>query len=458
MHDPTEIIVAVATPPGRGGVGCVRLSGAGSATVAERMFRPATSTAPDEPGRARFGRFVDAAGSRLDHGYLVRFAAGASFTGEDVVELWPHGSPAVLTALVEAAIAAGAVVATPGEFTYRAVRNGRLDLARAEAVRDLVEARTRYQARVALAQAEGALSRHLAPMREALEELLVRGEAAVEFVDESETQLGPGALDDGIEAVRRACEELAASFRLGRLVREGAHLVLVGRPNAGKSSLFNRLLVRERAIVTDIPGTTRDTLEETLEIDGIPVTLVDTAGLRDPLDPLDPVEREGIERARRARREADLVVLVLDGSRDADPSERAALEDADHEPDRTVVVVNKVDVPGAHDRALPSKDAIRVSARTGEGCGQLRTRLAELLHGGPGPVEDPIVTHARHADALRAAAESLERAARASRDGMPEDLVLEDLRRARDRLGTITGEFGAEELYDRIFSTFCIGK
>ena len=274
-------------------------------------------------------------------------------------------------------------------------------------------------------------------------------------MDESETQLGPGALGDGIEEVRRACAALAAGFRLGRLVREGARLVLVGRPNAGKSSLFNRLLVRERAIVTDVPGTTRDTLEEAFEIDGIPVTLVDTAGLRDPLD---AVEREGVERARRAHREADLVVLVLDGSRDPDGSERAALADAQDDPDRTVVVVNKADLPAAHGRALPHEDAIRVSARTGEGCGVLRARLGELLRGGSGPIEDPVVTQVRHAEALRAAVTALERAARASRAGLSDDLVLEDVREARERLGTITGEFGVEDLYDRIFSTFCIGK
>lgn len=453
MHDPTETVVAVATPPGRGGVGCVRLSGPAAAAIANALFRPARGSGDDAPGRARFGRVVDAAGDALDHGYLVRFAAPRSFTGEDVAELWPHGSPAVLAALVEAAIDRGAVAAAPGEFTYRAVVNGRLDLTEAEAVRDLVEARTRYQARVALRQAEGDLSRHLAPLRETLEDLIVRGEAAVEFVDESETRLPAGELDDGIAAVRRACADLADQFRYGRVVREGARLVLVGRPNAGKSSLFNRLLVRERAIVTDVPGTTRDTLEETLDLDGVPVTLVDTAGLREADD---AVEREGVLRTERARREADLVVLVLDGARAIDDDERRAVEEARADPERTVIAINKCDLPRSGNREV--EGALRVSAATGEGCGALTKRLATMVRGGDAAREDPVVTHARHAEALRDAARHLDRATAASAAGTPLDLVLEDVRAARDRLGAITGAFGAEDLYDRIFATFCIGK
>jgi len=455
VHDLTQTIVAVATPPGRGGVGCVRLSGPRAREIAARLFRPRRAGTSDEPGRTRFGRFFDRDRQPLDHGYAVRFASASSFTGEDVAELWPHGSPAVLTALVEGAIAHGAVAAGPGEFTYRAMRNGRVDLARGEAVRDLVDARTRYQARIALAQAEGALSRHLAPLREALADRIARGEAAVEFEDEPETQGPAGILGADVEAVRRTCVDLADGFRFGRIVREGARLVLVGRPNAGKSSLFNRLLVRERAIVTDVPGTTRDTLEESLDLDGIPVTLVDTAGLREATD---PVEREGVERAERARRSADLVVLVLDGERDPDESERAALETAGRETDRTAIVVNKCDLPGVRERPLPTPEAILVSAVTGEGCGALRGRLSGLLRSGDAAAEDPIVTHARHAAALRAAAAALDRAAAAAGEGVPEDLVLEDLKEAMRELGGITGEFGTEDLYDRIFSTFCIGK
>jgi len=450
VHDLTETIVAVATPAGRGGVGCVRLSGPRAAEISARMFRPASPTASDGPGLARFGRFVGASGGALDAGYRVRFEPPRSFTGEPVAELWSHGSPAVLAGLVEAALTHGAVAAAPGEFTYRAFRNGRIDLAEAEAIRDLVEARTTYQARVALSQAEGALSRHLAPLRERLEDLVVRGEAAVEFVDESETQVAPDAFVQPIDAVRRECLALAAEYRFGRIVRRGARLTLIGLPNAGKSSLFNRLLVRERAIVTDVPGTTRDTIEEGLDLDGIPVTLVDTAGLREATD---DVEREGVARAERARREADVVLLVLDGSRPLADAEREALRQAD---ERTVVVVNKCDLEASLRHAVPN-GGLRVSARTGEGCGALRSRLREILAAGA-PLEDPVVTHERHAEALRRAASSLERASTGAAAGLPEDLVLEDLRAAIAHLGEITGEFGTEDLYDRIFSTFCIGK
>jgi len=456
VYDLAVTIVAVATAPGRAGVGCVRLSGPASFEVANRLFEPARPGRSPRPGGSpRFGRFVDSDGSALDHGYLVFFAPEASFTGEPAAELWPHGSPAVLAALVEAANAAGASSAGPGEFTYRALRNGRLDLARAEAVRDLVEARTLFQARVAFAQAEGALSRRLEPLRERLEEWIARGEAAVEFVDESETHVAEGELGRGIEECLSICKAMLRDFRTGRLVREGATLVITGMPNAGKSSLFNRLLARDRAIVAEVPGTTRDTLEESFDLDGIPVRLVDTAGLREVTD---PVESEGVRRAERAREEADLVLLVLDGSRPLDPRESRALELAGREPEslRTVAVVNKCDLPGVVDLP-PGPRPLPVSALTGEGLQPLRVELRRRLVG-RGSLEDPIMTNSRHARALERAGEALERAASAAAGGFSEELLLEDLREAMRRLGEITGEFGTEELYDRIFSTFCIGK
>ncbi len=456
MHDPGVTIVAVATPPGRGGVGCVRISGPRAEAVGSRLFRPAGRQAGRMGEAPAFGRFLGRDGRPVDHGYRVTFDPGHSFTGEPTVELWPHGSPAVLAELVEAAVGAGAEPAGPGEFTYRALRNGRIDLARAEAVRDLVAARTLYQARVAFAQAEGALSQRLAPLRGALAELIARGEAAVEFVDESETHLTRAQLERGIGDVGRECQRMLGEYRTGRLVREGAALVVTGLPNAGKSSLFNRLLARDRAIVTEVPGTTRDTLEETLDLGGIPVRLVDTAGLREGVD---PVETEGVRRAERARGEADLVLLVLDAARPLDPAERAALSRLDDaaEAGRTVVVVNKVDLDGVAERPLPRDGARRVSALTGEGVAGLREALRSRLVGA-GPVEDPILTDARHARALEQAAAGLERAAAATGSGLTEELVLEDLRLAMRHLGEITGEFGNEDLYELIFSTFCIGK
>ena len=450
MHDLDVTLVAVASPPGRGGVGCVRISGPDAGTIAARLFRPAKGPAA---GRPVFGRFLDRDGRAIDHGYLVEFPAEASFTGESTSELWPHGSPAVLAALVEAAIADGAVPAGPGEFTYRALRNGRLDLARAEAVRDLVAARTLYQARVAFAQAEGALSRRLAPLRDGLADLIARAEAAVEFVDESGTHLPSRELRRGVEEAAAACDDLLGGFRHGRVVREGASLVITGLPNVGKSSLFNALLSRERAIVTETPGTTRDTLEEHLDLGGVLVRLVDTAGLREVGD---LVESEGVRRARAARQEADLVLLVLDGSRPVEPAEREALECAGADAGTpTILVVNKIDLPAA--TPPPDAAALRVSARTGRGLDTLRTEIRARV-AGTGPVEDPILTDARHAHAIELAREALERASKAAVEGLSEELVLEDLREAMHNLGSITGEFTTEDLYDRIFATFCIGK
>ena len=448
LHDLGATVVAVATPPGRGGVGCVRISGPDAPTVAGKLFRPTGQISPN--GKPAFGRFLDREGRGLDHGYLVQFAAGASFSGEPTAELWAHGSPAVLRELVEAALAAGARAAGPGEFTYRALRSGRLDLARAEAVRDLVEARTSYQARVAFAQAEGALSQRIAPVCALLETEIANAEAAVEFVDESDVHLGAGELRQAIDRAHGLCAELLRGFRTGRVVRDGASLAMVGSPNVGKSSLFNALLARDRAIVTEVAGTTRDTLEEQLDLDGVPLRLIDTAGLRDVAD---PVEAEGVRRARRAHEEADLVLFVLDGSRPPDDSELRTLERLDAEA-RTTVVVNKCDLDGS---PFPGVRGLRVSARTGAGLAELRERLRACLIGS-GPVEDPIVTNGRHAHELSEAVSALERAGVTIDNGFSEELVLEDLRAARNHLGAITGEFTNESLYDRIFSSFCIGK
>jgi tRNA modification GTPase len=457
MHDLDSTLVAVASPPGRGGVGCLRLSGPRAMEIASALFRPRAGVGGPEPGGPpAFGRFLDRRGVAIDHGYMLFFPAKAAYSGEPTAELWPHGSPVVLAELVVGAMAAGALPAGPGEFTYRALRHGRIDLTSAEAVRDLVNARTLYQARLAFSQAEGAVSRRVRPLCDALEEWIARAEAAVEFVEESETHLPAGALRGAIAEASAACSTLLEGFRTGRVVRSGATLVLAGRPNAGKSSIFNRLLERNRAIVTEVEGTTRDTLEEELEIGGIPVRLVDTAGLRQVRDPL---ESEGVRRAEQARAEADLLLLVLDGSRPLETSEGAALERAQEESERkrTVVVMNKCDLEPREGWELPAPFVMKVSALTGEGIDRLKRALKDCLLGG-GQLEDPIITDARHALALRRAAEALQRAGSSLEAGMTEEIVLVDLREARKELGGITGEFSGEDLYDRIFSTFCIGK
>lgn len=444
MHELDTTLVAIGSPPGRGGVGCIRLSGARAEEIAGAIFRPAAGRSPRPAGPPVFGRFLGRDEIEVDHGYVVLFAPGASYTGELTAELWPHGSPVVLAALVEATIAAGAVPAGPGEFTYRALRHGRLDLARAEAIQDLVASRTLYQARLAFSQAEGAISRRLEPLCALLEEWIARGEAAVEFVEEAETHLGREGLKAGIEEAERLCATLLAGFRTGRVVRDGATLAIVGRPNAGKSSLFNRLLERERAIVTDVAGTTRDTLEEDLELNGVPLRVVDTAGLRRVED---AIEGEGVRRAHVAREEADLVLYVIDGTAGHE------LPDGD---ERMQLVWNKSDLDPHGAWPVPEQ-ALRVSARTGEGVEQLRERLRERLLGAA-PLEDPVITNARQGRSLERASSALAAAAAAASSGVSEELVLEDLRQARRELGAITGEFDCEDLYDRIFSTFCIGK
>ena len=453
MHDLDLTVVAVATPPGRGGVGCIRLSGPDAHRISDCLFRSPAKRSSS--ARTIFGRFLDRDLQVVDHGYRVLFREGASFTGEPVAELWTHGSPPVLAALVCAATEHGARPAEPGEFAYRAMIHGRIDLARAEAIRDLVDSTTRYQAKLAHAQAEGSLSRTLAPLVERLADLIVRTEAAVEFEDETETHLEEGKLSRTTAALQESCQRLIAGFNTGRVFREGASLVITGLPNTGKSSLFNRLLVRDRAIVTATPGTTRDTLEETVDLDGVPVRLTDTAGLRDGAG---PVESEGVRRAVEARDRADLVLLVVDGSRRLTVTEKEGLLRAAADPDRNVVVLNKIDLPAAGGPVQPPEGTVPVSALTGEGCNRLKTVIREKLVGPAGSFEDPLVTNVRHAEALAKTGHALSRAGQAAEAGIPDDLVLEDLREAMRQLGSITGEFTTEDLFDRIFSTFCIGK
>jgi tRNA modification GTPase len=453
MHDLSTTLAAVATAGGRGGIGCVRISGPEAYRIAQGLFLRRGAFELPGDGRPLFGTFLDGDGTALDHGYLVAFAPERAYTSEPTVELWTHGSPPVLDALTRAAVARGAVPAGPGEFTYRALRRGRLDLARAEAVRDLIAARTVYQARVAFTQVGGALARRLSPLREAIIDLVARGEAAIEFADEAETHLAAGALSLGVVAALASARLLLGEAARGRIVRDGARVALSGVTSVGKSSVFNRLLGSERAIVSPIPGTTRDTLEETLDLEGIPVTVIDTAGVRLAGD---AIEEEGVRRAHQAAGEADLVILVLDASRPLRDDERDVLtERTSGGRTGTIVVANKVDLTPPGFRQPPWAGAIPVSARTGEGLDSLRAAIHETLRGS-GSRENPVLTNVRQATALEEAVEALSRAS----DALPlgEEIVLEELKAALAALGEITGEVANDDLYDRIFSTFCIGK
>jgi len=461
MTYPSEdTIAAISTPPGRSGIGIVRLSGPAARAITRMIFRPKTEGADLSPRRATFGEIRDPeTGDLVDEAVVTFFPGPHSYTGEDVVELSCHGSPIVLRRVLDLVLERGARAAGPGEFTLRAFLNGRIDLVQAEAIRDLIEAQTITQARVALRQMQGSLSHRLQPIRHALLEAIVHMETAVEFVEEDVTTESRSSLMARLDGLIAELEALVAQYRTGRVVREGIQIAIVGKPNVGKSSLFNRFLERERAIVTEIPGTTRDMLIETASIEGIPVHLMDTAGLRDASD---RVEQLGIERSRQAIADADLVLVVLDGSQPLDADDRTVLEATASVP--RLIAINKCDLPERLDpesvRALETTAPLcRVSALTGQGLDQLRRQILEIITSGSAfQPEDVILTNARHYRLIVAACERLQQARRALGEGYSEEVALVGLHDALRHLGEITGEVTIEDILNQIFSTFCIGK
>jgi len=457
MHSPDDTIAAISTPPGRGAIGIVRLSGPDALSHALSVFQMRSNDLDVSPARAYLGRFIDAAdhGKVLDTGYMTYHPAGRSYTGDDVVELSCHGSPVILEAILGRLLAAGSVAALAGEFTYRAVLNGRLDLAQAEGVRDLIAASTREAASVAQSQLRGDLSREVARMLDTLVETISRAEAALEFAEEPDVAAANHDLVRGVSGLMTEMEAFLSSYRRGRMLREGARVVLAGRPNAGKSSLFNRLLRHERAIVSPEPGTTRDFISERIDLDGIPVTLIDTAGLRDNAA---GVEGEGVDRARRLTGDSDLVLLLCPCDDAPDDADRALLEGGGG---RVLLVASKSDLGRATGPGWVSHGPapLEVSAGTGAGLDHLHAAIAAALSGGDrSPAGRAIITDARHHEALRRCASGLDRARRAVEAGQSEEVVLVDLYAALEHLGEITGMVTRDAIYDRIFSTFCIGK
>ncbi len=443
MHE-RDTIAAIATAPGSGGVGIVRLSGADAHTVAQAVCGRRLAAR-----RAHYVRFRDGDGATLDDGIALYFAQPASFTGEDVVELQAHGSPAVLQALVARCIELGARRARPGEFSERAFLHGRMDLAQAEAVADLIAASDLRAARAARRALDGVFSRRVDALAADLLGVRVHVEAAIDFSDEPLDTLGGPALRARLDGLAGALDELLHDAERGRRLREGLHAVIVGPPNAGKSSLLNALAGRERAIVTELAGTTRDLLEETVRIDGVELTLVDTAGLREGGD---VIEREGMRRARAELARADLAIVVVD-ARDPAAGEAAVMDALDGVP-QCLWVHNKSDLVG-EGRALPEPGHVSVSALNGAGLDALHARLRALagsdLGGGA------FTARARHVDALQRAASEVDEA-RMQLDHALLDLCAEALRQAHDALGEITGRVRADDLLGHIFSSFCIGK
>jgi len=471
LHD---TIVAISTPPGRGGLGVVRLSGADARPIAERILRfprgpgdkggaaladKAHAAAGDKGGAASWSSWgaslaelTDREGRVVDQVVATFFAQPRSYTAEDVIEIACHGSPVVLRHCVERALEAGARLAEPGEFTLRAFLNGRIDLPQAEAVRELIEATTLYQARIAAQQISGSVSRRIAPVKEQLLELIALLEAGIDFAEDDVSVAPAEEIQRRLTPILDGVGRLAASFQYGNLVRGGLTLAIVGRPNAGKSSLFNRLLEQDRAIVTEIPGTTRDLVSETSAIGGIPVTLYDTAGIREGAE---TIEALGIERSFQAMADADLALVVLDASRPMDAEDRALIGRA-AEQGRWLLVANKCDLP----RAEPAPEgAIPVSALTGEGIVELRESiLRTVAPDGCLSQDTGFITSIRHAQLLRESADWLEKARAAVEARIPHEMLLLDLYAALRAIDGVTGATTADDILNRIFSTFCIGK
>jgi tRNA modification GTPase len=450
MFSTSDTIVAIATPPGRGGIGVVRLSGPDAPRVAQDLTARAH---PFEPRHATLTTIADRASANpasLDHAIVTYFPAPASYTGDDVVEISAHGSPVVLTAIVNAAVSLGARLAERGEFTLRAFVNGRIDLPQAEAVADLIDAATPLQARAAFDQLNGTLTETIGAIDRALFDLIARLEASVDFPEDGYHFVDPAELVAAIDAIRARTTALLCSARRGRLIRDGLTVAIIGKPNVGKSSVFNALVGARRAIVTEVPGTTRDLVTETIDLEGLRVVLVDTAGLRDTSD---IVESEGVSRSVGAANVADLILLVCDVT---DPTTLDAEAQTERSEARTLLVANKADLARQWSRA----DAIEVSATTGIGIDTLRRRIAGSLDVDH-LADRPAISNVRHIALVDAADRALQRArAAAAADGqaMPEEFVLADLQEARAAFEEITGRRTPDDLLAHIFERFCIGK
>lgn len=441
-----DTVVAIATPPGKGAIAVVRTSGPLSQTIVKRLFR---TSAPLKPRVARYGTVVDEAGAAIDRGLAILFTAPHSYTGEDVLELHVHGSPVVAREVVRAALACGARNAAAGEFTRRAFLNGKMDLHEAAAVADVIDAETRSAARAAAANLGGGLAGEVAALRGQLTSMLEELSGAIDFPEEVPDP-DRAALERGLAAIAQRLEKLRRDGERGRLVREGVTVAIVGPPNAGKSSLLNALLGEDRAIVSEIPGTTRDTIEESIVVDGVPVRLVDTAGIRSHADRL---ETEGIERTRRALDGARIALVVLDGSRPLDAEGYdvlAATKGREH-----IVFINKADLG----TQIALQGAVVGSAFERASLDALRSAIAQLGWNGELPdLERPHLATLREFGAVNEALGALARARATLSAGEPSDLCAGELTRAFSALGHVCERVAAEEVLDGIFARFCIGK
>ncbi len=446
---PLDTIAAVATPPGRGGVGIVRVSGPASIEIAQNLL---ASVPP--PRHACFSSFLDLSGGVIDSGLAIFFPKPHSFTGEDVLELQGHGGPVVIDLLLQTTLRLGARLARPGEFSERAFLNGKLDLAQAEAIADLIDAESQAAARSATRTLQGAFSKKIHQLVEALIELRLFIESAIDFPDEEIDFLSNNSVSERLLNILADIESLRKSAHTGRLLRDGVTLVIAGRPNAGKSSLLNVLAGTDSAIVTEIPGTTRDLLRERINLDGMPLHIVDTAGMRESHD---PVEAEGIRRAKEQIEQADRVLWVFDDS--TDPQHLAIDTDQLPEGIPVTLIRNKIDISGKPPAVHVDQSGVEIalSATSGDGIDLLRAHLKECV-GFQHIAEGEFIARRRHLDALQRARDHLLEGEKSLGQDLALELLAEDLRLAQLSLSEITGEFTSDDLLGRIFTSFCIGK
>ena len=450
-----ETIVAIATPIGRSGIGVVRISGGLSPDIASRFFRPSVPGTQLDHRVAGVGMWVDGESNDVDEVVITFFRAPHSYTGEDIIEISAHGNPLTLKRIVETARSAGARIAAPGEFTLRAVAHGKMDLVQAEAVRDFIEAQTEQQARTAMRQMEGALSKHVRPIKEKLIDVIAHLEAGIDFAEDDVDVPANAAIAESIHPLRGDLQRLEETFEYGKMLNQGLQLTIVGKPNVGKSSLFNRLVAADRAIVTEIPGTTRDVLRETISMEGVPLRFADTAGVRETTD---PVESIGVNRTFETLADADIALVVLDGSEGLDENDHQILQKTAKRPH--LIVINKSDLPQMLETAvLNGAPRVPVSAKTGQGLEGLREALRVFVVEHKTDLSDDLVlTNARQHEAVSQAARGLSAAGQALTRQVPHEMVLLDLYAALSALDELTGDVVTEDILDRIFSTFCIGK
>jgi tRNA modification GTPase len=453
----TNTIVALATPPGRSGIGVIRLSGSLALEIARTLtldekFSP-------QPNHVVLKNLSDPeTGEVLDSALITYFKSPHSFTGEDVIELSCHGSPVLLRYLLDVILRLDARVADPGEYTLRALSNGRLNLSQAEAIRDLIDAQTDAASRQAARQLRGELSAYLQPLKQSLLEIIVPLESALEFVEDNLPPLAKDGITNKLTNLSQRVEQLASTFRAGRLLKTGLKVTLAGRPNVGKSSVFNALLNSDRAIVSELPGTTRDSLSELVSFHGVPVLLTDTAGVRSSSD---KIENLGVERTRRAMAEADIIVIVLDGSEPLTAEDRTIIASLRDSP--CLIVFNKSDLQAFDNQDLSNlnkaaSNFLRLSAKTGSGLQDLRTAVVNTFAFNELQESDLVITDARHFDLLQRSNLALLTSIDLFSQSASEELVLVGLYDTLRLLGQITGETTPDEVLSQIFSTFCIGK